>query len=227
MLNSDKLALIDVAIRRYQISSFADLGGVWLVDGGYSTYALDRGVAQGILVDLHTEALSETVGSRPNLKLIKGNFADSQIAQRIEADAVFLFDVLLHQVMPDWEYVLSLYAKQTRLLLIFNQQWTATRRSIRLVELGEQEFFRNTPNTRDDPLCRDLFAKLYEACESEYHNWGARAYKDISTIWQWGITDSDLIAAMSFHGFELVYYQNHGQAWELPNFEHHAFLFAK
>lgn len=227
MLNPAKLALIDTAIQHYQIRSFADLGGVWLVDGGYSAYALDRGVAKGMLVDLHTEMLSEQVRSRANLKLINGNFAHYEVARQVQVDAVFLFDVLLHQVMPNWDYVLSLYAKQARFFLIFNQQWTATRRSVRLVDLGEQEFFRNTPNSKDDPLCRDLFAKLYEPCESEFDNWGRRAYRDVSTIWQWGITDDDLIAEMKFHGFEPVHYQNHGQAWELPNFEHHAFLFAK
>lgn len=227
MLNSDKLALIDVAIKRYPVNSFADLGGVWQVDGGYSLYALDQGVAQGVLVDLHTEMLSEQVCSRPNLRLINGNFASYEIALQIEVDAVFLFDVLLHQVMPDWDHVLSLYAKQARLFLIYNQQWTASKRSIRLIELGEQEFFRNTPNTKDHPLCKDLFARLYEPCEAEYRDWGPRVYKDIGTIWQWGITDGDLIEAMSFHGFELVYYQSHGRAWELPHFEHHAFLFAR
>ncbi len=43
MLHPDKLSLIDAAIDRLHISSFADLGGVWLVDGGYSTHALNKG----------------------------------------------------------------------------------------------------------------------------------------------------------------------------------------
>src|SRR4029079_4731018 len=118
-------------------------------------------------------------------------------------------------------------AKQARCVLIYNQQWTATRRSVRLVDLGEQEFFRNAPNDRESTFCRDLFPKLYEACETESTNWGSRAHRDVSTIWQWGITDDDLIAEMKRHGFTLAFYQNHGRTWELPNFEDHAFLFIK
>lgn len=227
LLNTDKLSLIDVVVDQFHISSFADLGGVWLVDGGYSTYALDRGVRRGTLVDLHPEMLSEAVRARQDLEIILGNFAHDEVAQRVQADCLFLFDVLVHQTMPNWDYVLSLYAKRVQYFLIFNQQWIATRKTVRLIDLGEQEFFRNTPNSKDDPLCRDLFKNLYEPCESEFHNWGHRAHRDISTIWQWGITDEDLVAEMRFHGFNPVFYRNHGKAWELPNFEHHAFIFAR
>jgi hypothetical protein len=46
-------------------------------------------------------------------------------------------------------------------------------------------------------------------------------------IWQWGITFDDLLAEMRFNGFELDYFKNCGQAWQLPNFELHAYCFVK
>jgi hypothetical protein len=52
-LNPDKKQLIDFARERLNMTSFADLGGVWHVDGGYSFYAMDHhAIKTGVLVDL-------------------------------------------------------------------------------------------------------------------------------------------------------------------------------
>jgi hypothetical protein len=45
------------------------------------------------------------------LKLIEGNFGESSIAEQIESVyVIFLFDVLLHQVSPDWDEILEMYS---------------------------------------------------------------------------------------------------------------------
>ena len=41
-LLQDKLDLIDFAFSRFGLHSFADLGGVWRVEGGYTFYTLDK-----------------------------------------------------------------------------------------------------------------------------------------------------------------------------------------
>ena len=48
-----KLSMIDFAIDYLGVRRFADLGGVWGVEGGYTFYALDRGAESGVLVDTH------------------------------------------------------------------------------------------------------------------------------------------------------------------------------
>ena len=51
-LAKDKLDLIDFAFSRFNLHSFADLGGVWRVEGGYTFYALDKyDVSVAALVD--------------------------------------------------------------------------------------------------------------------------------------------------------------------------------
>ncbi len=41
-LNPNKLELIDLAFRTLPVRSFADLGGLWGVDAGYTFYALEH-----------------------------------------------------------------------------------------------------------------------------------------------------------------------------------------
>src|SRR3712207_8336532 len=41
-------------------------------------------------------------------------------------DAVFFFDVLLHQVRPHWDEVLNLYSA-AKVVVIYNQQWTGSK----------------------------------------------------------------------------------------------------
>jgi hypothetical protein len=46
--------------------------------------------------------------------LIEGNFGSPAVAQQLQnVDAILLFDVLLHQVSPDWDEILDLYATRT------------------------------------------------------------------------------------------------------------------
>jgi hypothetical protein len=100
--------------------------------------------------------------------------------------------VLLHQVAPDWDTILDMYAKNVRALVIYNQQWTGPGNNVRLLDLGEEEYFR-----------------------------------DVHHIWQWGITDADLEAKVAGLGFKLLHKKNCGRFGRLPNFENHAFIFAR
>lgn len=194
----DKLHLIEHAIDRHNVQTFADLGGFWGVLGGYSAYATERGL-KGTLVDFNAEQLTHLEGK---VSLLKGNFAHNDIAKQVRADCIFLFDVLLHQLNPGWEYVLKLYSEQANIFLIFNQQWVGTSKTIRLPDLGAKAFVIETPD-----------AEL--------------THRDSMLLWQWGITFDDLVNEMKFLGFRLDYFKNCGQAWQLPNFELHSYCFVK
>lgn len=227
--NVDKKDLIDFVYRRCQPApaSFADLGGIWNVDGIYTYYTLaEYGATRAFLVDFtFTEAAMEAGRSYDVLKLIRGNFgAESVIEQIGQVDAVFLLDVLLHQVKPDWDEILEAYSKRTKYFVIFNQQWTGSPHTVRLVDLGEQEYFRNVPaNSRDLPSYKALFEKMNESALPG----GDRVWRDVTSVWQWGITDDDLLATMQRLGFKMQYYRNCGRFAALPNCENHGFVFQR
>ena len=125
-LNKNKLDLIDFAFTLLKVHSVADLGGVWGVEGGYTFYALDKyNLTDAVLVDTHpTDTTIERSKNYSQLRFIQGNFGNKRVAQEIgQVDAILLFDILLHQVAPDWDNILEMYAPQTQCLIIFNQQW--------------------------------------------------------------------------------------------------------
>src|SRR2546425_1146625 len=91
-LLQDKLDLIDFAFSRFNLRSFADLGGVWGVEGGYTFYALEKYiVAAAALVDTHpTDTIKNRAWNFPQLRVITGNFGDERIAREVgDVDAIF------------------------------------------------------------------------------------------------------------------------------------------
>lgn len=224
-LLQDKLDLIDTAFAEYDLRSFADLGGVWGVEGGYTFYTLDRHkISSATLVDTHpTPVVREHARKHRQLRLITGNFGNERVAHQVgEVGAVFLFDVLLHQVAPDWDQVLETYAAQTSCLLIYNQQWTGSAETVRLLELGEDDYFENVPHDRSEAPYDRLFEKL-----DEKHPDHDRPWRDVHHIWQWGITDGDLRAKLEGLGFQQRFAKGCGRFGDLPNFENHAFIFSR
>ncbi len=227
-LNINKKALIDRAFQHILSqapASFIDLGGVWGVDGVYTLYTLDHhNIAQGYLVDTHlTDTVKEKQQQYPQLELISGNFGQSDIVKKLQpVDAIFLFDILLHQVNPNWDELLAMYAPFTSCFLIYNQQFMASETTVRLLDLGKEQYFENVPFNQDSPLYQALFENMYEMNIEHQRIW-----KDIHSVWQWGITDNDLRATMKTLGFTEQYYKNCGQFGTLANFQNHAFIFTK
>lgn len=221
----EKLDLIDFAFSRFDLHSFADLGGVWGVEGGYTFYALEsKNVSTANLVDTHfTEAVNDKAKEYCQLNLLEGNFGDETVAHKLgTVDAILLFDVLLHQVAPDWNQILELYSARTRCFIIYNQQWIGSEQTVRLLELGEDEYFRNVPAERNEAPYDRLFEKL----EEELPGYG-RTWKNVHHIWQWGITNADLISKVESLGFRMQYMKNCGRFGFLENFENHAFVFVR
>jgi hypothetical protein len=233
-LDPVRLGLIDFAFQQLVgVRSFADLGGVWGVDGGYTFYALERyRPRRGVLVDTDVLPWVEARARRfPKLEVITGNFGDPAISARVgEVDTVMLFDTLLHQVAPDWDEVLELYAPRTRSFLIYNPQWTGER-TVRLLELGEEEYFLNVPHAVDDPTPtgpdgEPLYAHLFGRLD-EMNTKHGRLWRDVHNVWQWGITDHDLLSTMDRLGFAMKSEASFGPFKSLEHFERRAFVFER
>ena len=224
-LSGDKKDLIDFVFQRFRPKSFSDLGGVWNVAGGYTFYALERfGVEKAFLVDTDfTDDVLQRAERHAELEVVKGNFGSPEVIAKVKnVDVVFLFDTLLHQVKPDWNELLRAYSPNVKHFAILNQQYTASEHSVRLLFLGENEYFLNVPHDRNEPPYDTLFQKL-----DEIHPQHNRPYRDIHNIWQWGITDTDLIDHMHSLGFTMQFYKNAGPFGTLKNFENHAFVFSR
>jgi hypothetical protein len=211
-LNRHKIDLIDRAFADKKIRTFADLGGIWNVDGLYTFYALAKaGVEKAVLVDtLLTETYNRLRQSVINLVTYTMDFSSTTAASLVgRVDAIFLFDVLLHQAQPDWQEVLKFYASNTSYFLIYNPQWQG-KSSVRLLDLGRTVYFENVPHLSTHPSYRDLEAK-----------------RNSTDIWQWGVTNADLIRTLDELGFELFYQEDCGQFGDLKNFRNYAFGFQK
>lgn len=205
--------------------TFADLGGVWGVDGAYSLYAMDEHQCRsGFLVDTHpTETVLEHVAQTPGLTFKQGNFGEPEVCAALpRLDCIFLFDVLLHQVTPHWDEVLRRYAEKTDCFVIFNQQWIGSATTTRLLDLGPDAYFANTPHDPDHPVYADLFDKL-----DTKHPDHERTWRDVHHIWQWGITNIELSAVLESLGYRNTYFANHGAFEGLASFENHAFIWRR
>jgi hypothetical protein len=224
-LDPNKKQLIDFACQKLGMCSFADLGAVWNVNGDYTFYAMEAyKIESAVIVDTDlTPAVLERQKRYPGLKIIKGNFGQSNIRDQIgKVEGAFFFDTLLHQVKPDWDEILGMYADVARIFLILNQQYNNFDKTTRLLDLGRDAYFRNVPHSANEEPYKTYFRDL-DAIHPDYK----RPYRDIHAIWQWGIVDADLIGRMSELGFKMQFYKN-CESWpQLQNVENHAFVFCK
>jgi hypothetical protein len=229
-LSEFKLQVVDEALTRAGARSMADLGGVWAVDGGYTLSALERHpLDRAVLVDAYmSPSLVERQRVFRQLELIDGNFGAADMPARVgPVDVMLLFDVLLHQVRPDWDEILARYAPSARCFAIVNPQWTGSNATVRLLDLGEAEYRAVVPPQRN---LDGILSRLDE--HNERHD---RPYRDIFEIWQWGIVDADLLAALDRLGFDLVWsettgpfeYLSQGQRGKLASFDNRGFVFIR
>ena len=221
-LNPLKLDAIDRACALVGAESVADLGGVWAVDGGYAFHAAGRpGIRRVALVDEDfTPTLTGRAAGDGVVELVGGNFGDPEIAGRVGAvDVVLLFDVLLHQVRPDWDDILALYAARTRCFVIVQPTYAGDGPAIRLLDLGVDGYLASVP---DVPIHHEALARLDEPNERR-----GRPWRDVHDIWQWGITDAALRDKLGELGFALAHHESPG-AWQgLARFDEVAYVFVR
>lgn len=219
-LQEAKLRAIDFAVARLGITSIADLGGVWAVAAGYTFYALSRpGVERAVLVDTGITAdVRARAASEPRLTLVEADFGSAEVATSVgQVDAVLLFDVLLHQVAPDWDEVLAIWAGHTRSFIIVHPQLREGERPVRLMDLGPEGYAAHTPH--------DHLAVPWDRLDEIDPRYGKKS-RDVHEYWQWGIPDAALHRAMTDLGFRQILYADHGQWRDLPTFTAAAFVYA-
>ena len=207
------------------INTIADLGGIYKVHGAYTFYTIQKyHVSKVIQID--TELTQEYLDSSRKYNQISSlemNFDDTNAVSQVKnVDALYLFDVLLHQVNPDWDKVLELYSDKTKYFVIFNQMFTKSEESVRLLDLGFDEYFRHVPFEKAHPLSQNLINKTYEINPERGKIW-----RDVHHVFQWGITVKDLIETLGKFNFDLVYHKFWGMFSYSDSFDDHAFIFKK
>jgi hypothetical protein len=198
-----KLEAIDYAVSELAIESFASLE-IGLAFGQHAFYTIDKpSVTSGALIDVaswrardHLLSLIEQASERPGLRVLDAGFSDPRTVAEIgDVDAILLFDVLLRMASPDWDSVLELYAPATSHFVIANPQWERDETSVRLIELGREAYLAAVP-----PWQNHL--ELFDRLDDWYAN-QPRRYRDGTHVWQWGISDADLVRKMDELGFRL------------------------
>jgi hypothetical protein len=221
-LGALKLRAIDRACELVGATSVADLGGVWAVDGGYAFHAAARpGVVRVALVDEDfTPTVTARAGRGEVVELVGGNFGDPRIAERVgSVDVVLLFDVLLHQVRPDWDEVLDLYAARAGCLVIVQPTYVGDGPAVRLLDLGADAYRASVPAV---PIHEEALAHLDEPNERRGKPW-----RDVHDIWQWGITDAALRAKLGELGFAVAHHESPGRWRGLSEFDDSAYVFVR
>lgn len=218
-LREIKLRAIDHAFGKLGCRSLADLGGVWMVDGGYALHAIDSHGAERAVIcdDEFSEPLLARARDDERVELVAGNFGRPETVGQIgQVDAIALFDILLHQVRPDWDEMLEMYARVPRCFVISQPMWNGDS-TVRLLELGRERYVESVilPEWHDQAWDR----------LDEWHPERGRLWRDSHDIWQWGNTETDLVATMARLGFELDYRENLGPWMGLERFDDVAMVF--
>lgn len=222
-LDAQKLELIDLAADRLGCTSFVDLGGLWGVSGGYSVYAATAHDTHRVVLvddDLHdrggcatpdARVVRERAAGLPNLELLGGTMGEQRVRETIgHVDCVLFFDVLMHQVAPDWDELLAMWAPHTRAFAIVHPAWDRPEEVVRLTELERHEYLRLVPSL---PLHDDLHHHL-----DEENSRRGRPWRDAHDVWQWGIGDRALGDRLADLRFRTRLYADHGSWNGLPRF---------
>lgn len=241
-----KLRTIDEAFKLDAVTSIADLGGVWAVEAGYSFHALEHHAPErAVLVDDDiTAGVRERAAGFPQFELLEQNFGLERTPGDVgDIGVVLLYDVLLHQVDPDWDAILRRYAPHAQAFAIVQPMWAPESPggllrsedgprghsrgldadadglggTVRLLDLGEERYRAAVP-PQDN--IDGLFDRLDEVNPKR-----GRPWRDVHDVWQWGITDADLRATMSGLGFTVAFAEQHGRWRGLADFEDCAYVF--
>ena len=221
-----KARAIDYAVDELGIASFASLE-VASAYGQYAFYALDKpSVERGVLLDVrasrprgHLLSAIELAAERPGMELLDSDFSNPDtVAEVGQVDTVFLFDVLLRMVDPDWDQVLELYAPATSSFVITNSQWMGDT-TVRLIDLGREKYAKAVPSWEAH---RELFERI-----DDWHEGQERRYRDSNHVWQWGITEADLQGKMEQLGFALQREWTLDQPPDTEGFVNRTFAFTR
>jgi sulfotransferase family protein len=222
-----KAQAIDWAVEQLGIESFLSLEFDGVL-GEWAFYAIDRPTVQhGALVDArarrsraHLLSAVELAAEYPGMRVLDRAFADQSTVSEIgEVDAILMFDVLHHMVDPDWDQLLELYAPITSSFVIANPQWERSETTVRLIDLGREQYLEAVPPTGSHT---ELFDRL-----DDMHKGQQRLFRDATHVWQWGITDADLKSKLGELGFSVQREWEVGRLPRANGFVNKAFVFSR
>ena len=204
-----KLRLIELAYEIMPFRSFADLGACWGVHGAYAFHAakicgshLERGcVVDGEITPLTRERAAEY----PGITLIEGALGAKEVRDTVgETDCLIMYDVLLHQVDPDWDRFILDYLPSTRMCIVYNQNWTRSEDTIRFVDKGI-EWFKENVYYSNEAMLEKWFS---EHDRHDPHQ--GKSMKDVHNYWQWGIVRKDIVSLFQKNGFTPQFIRTYG-----------------
>lgn len=218
-----KAQMISDAVERYGIRSTIDVGGCWGVNGGYTFHALGTGkIERAVILDGYlTQLTRQRAANEPRITLREGDLGDAALIDSVPpCNAAIIYDVLLHQVAPDWDEFLARYARKVDHFIIYNQDWDGER-TIRFLDEGPEFYRRHIP---DHPERLEYWFRNLD----NPHPTIKRRWRDVHSFWQWGITPRDVIETMRRLGFELDWFNYFGP-WspEHPKIRLDGYLFRR
>lgn len=213
---AEKLELLETAYELTEFRSFADLGACWGVDGAYTFHATElcgSELTRAVIVDGHLTPLTlERAKEVPEVELVQALLGSDQALDAVgKVDALIMYDILLHQVKPDWDEFLLNWLPHTDALIIFNQNWLKTPRTIRFVDRGLDWYYRNVYVWEDDWNTRARLESWFK--RHNERDTDGRLERDNHWYWQFGIRPLELVGLLARNGFELVYMKRHRHAF--------------
>ena len=204
----EKLELIEIAHELTKFRSFADLGACWGVNGAYGFHAAKvcgDALERAVIVDAFVTPLTiETADAHPKVEVVSALLGSRQALDAVgRVDALIMYDILLHQVRPDWDDFLLKWLPHAGVLILFNQNWLGSARTIRFVDRGLDWYSRNVHVWEDDVNNRAGLKAWFDK-HDRLDEWGRRL-RDSHHYWQWGIRPLDLVRLLARGGFELIY----------------------
>lgn len=201
-----KAAVVEWAFVNCGVRSFVDLGACWGVNGGYAFHGLSvADIERAVIVDGRvTDITYERAAVHPQLELIQGPLGTQETADLVgTVDAAIMFDILLHQVGPNWDEFLARYAANVDTFIIHNQCWRGPE-TIRFPDFSAEEYIRRV--YAHDP---SAIAAWYER-HDEIDEAQNKPVRDVHNFWQWGITAKDLVGTLWDLGFAIEAFENMG-----------------
>jgi hypothetical protein len=214
------------AVRRNGVKTFADLGGCWGVNGGYTYFLADNtDIQHGYILDQYITKLTRERGSRyTNITLLGDRVFNDRalIGEFPKVDALIMYDILLHQVNLNWDEFITAWAKRTNTLIIYNQMWSLHANTVRFIDFGREWYKKWVPYPNAE-FTDDWFDN-FDAIDPSTQ----RRRRDTHLFWQWGITRNDLIKHVESLGFRLQYFEDYGPVeTEFPWVPLQGFIFTR
>jgi len=116
-----------------------------------------------------------------------------------------MYDILLHQVAPDWDEFLDKWSPGKKCVIVYNQNWTRTPHTVRFIEEGGLDWYKENVYYTNE----EILTKWFESHDELAPDQGKKR-RDVHNFWQWGIVKDDLVQKMAQLGFEMSFFKNYG-----------------